>query len=93
MAACKLWEELVVVLGAHILANPNLSVWGCARITRAHGWPKHRLNPPSLTSPLLAPFVEGAILALATTNDPQRDVCRSYVALLKLLSPFSSLSQ
>ena len=69
-----LWKELVVVLGARVSANPNLRVWGCARIMRAYDWFEHHLNPPPLASPLLAPIVERATLAPATTNDLQRDV-------------------
>jgi hypothetical protein len=73
-AAYKLCDELVVVLGAHVSANTNLWVRGCAKITRADSWPKHHLNPPLLTSPLLAQVAEKAMLAPATTNNPQRDI-------------------
>jgi hypothetical protein len=36
-------------------SNRNLQVWGRARTTRAYSWPEHRLNPPLLARPLLAP--------------------------------------
>ena len=58
--AYRLWEQLVVALGARVSVTQNLRFRGSARTTRAYGWPEHHLNPPSLVRPLQAPVVEGA---------------------------------
>jgi hypothetical protein len=53
-ATCRLWEQLVVALGARVSATRNLQVRGIARTTRAYSWLEYRLNPPPLSRPLLA---------------------------------------
>jgi hypothetical protein len=87
---CRLWEQLVVALGAHVLATRNLRVRESARTTRACGWPKHRLNPPLLASPLLAPTVKKGGHWL---QPPQMTYSGTYngshAVPLKPLSPFS----